>query len=132
MLFLFLRPLLALTEAASADQTGTTYRLTPGESDGVSDASQLFKAFIDVSQSGGATSPTVDVVVETSHDGQSWVPVAYATQLTGDSSGHELKELVALGPYVRAKSVLGGGTKPDHTVSVKLASNGDFKLQAIS
>ena len=132
MLFRFLRPLLVFTEAGDADQTGTTYKLTPGESDPINDSAQLFKVFIDASQAGGATSPTVDVVIETSHDGQSWVPVASATQLTADGSAHELKDLLALGPFVRARSVLAGGTKPDHTAVVKLASNGDFKLEALT
>ena len=124
--------LLAVTSETDSPQTGTAYTVLPEEADGISDANQSFKAFFDVTQSGGATSPTTDVHLQTSHDGTNWVNVVSATQLTADGAVHEFKDVSAIGPFVRAVSALGGGTAPNHTVTVKLASNGPFRLLALS
>ena len=42
----------------------------------------------------------------------------------------EFKEVEALGAYVRAKTTLGGGTKPNHTAKVIVACTHPFTLQA--
>jgi hypothetical protein len=129
-LFRHLRTLLAVSEATAEAQAGKTYAVLPSDGDGVGDHQQSWRAFIDISQSGGDTSPTTDCELQTSHDGKSWITAAKATQLTEDGEGHELKELSALGPYVRAVTTLGGGSAPNHKVTVKLASTGPFSTQA--
>ena len=129
-LFRHLRTLLTVSEATDEAQTGKTYAVLPSDGDSVGDHQQSWRAFIDISQSGGDTSPTTDCALQTSHDGDSWITAASATQLTGDGEGHEMKELAALGPFVRAVTTLGGGSNPSHTVTVKLASTGPFSTQA--
>jgi len=124
--------LLEVTEATSEDQTGSTWAVLPSEGDGVADPSQGFGVFITATQDGGATSPTTDVTVETSVDGDNWVEVASATQLTADGTQTEMDTIDNLGPYVRATTTLGGGTAPDHTVSVVLTSDAPFKLVQVS
>ena len=112
------------------DAVGPEYRVVPSDLDDIDDAAQKWLVFVNATQSGGATSPTTDVIVETSFDdGGSWVEVAKATQLTGDGGAPELIELTALGPRIRASKVLGGGTKPNSSAVVRLASNGMFKVQ---
>ena len=131
-LYRHISTLLSQTEAANTAKTGSSFVIIADESDGVNDTQQSFKAFFDVTQSGGATSPTTDVHLQTSHDGTNWVNVVSATQLTADGAVHEFKDVSAIGPFVRAVSSLGGGTAPNHTVTVKLASNGPFRLLALS
>ena len=128
-LFRNLQTLFAMSEAKSTAQTGTGYRVVANQGDDTSDTSQLFRAFISATQSGGVTSPTTDVNVETSWDGTSWFKVANSTQLTADGTTHEWKEIAALGPWVRATTTLGGATKPSHLVVVKLVSTAPFKLR---
>lgn len=131
-MFRNLKTLLSVTEAVALDQTGTRYAILPSEEDGVADHQVSWRAFIDVAQAGGETAPTTDVALETSHDATSWVNICSATQLTGDGAGHEFKEITAIGPFVRARTILGGGTKPNHTVTVKLACNASFALHPMS
>ena len=126
--FRHVRTVLAMSKAKTENQSGETLRLVPGEGDGVNDTSQLFRVFFDVVQSGGASSPTTDVSLETSHDGSSWIKLVGSTQVTADATTHEWKEVTCVGPYVRATTTVGGGTKPSHQVTVKLASTAPFKL----
>jgi hypothetical protein len=110
------------------DVVGHEHTVVPSDLDNVGDADQAWHVFVAATQSGGATSPTTDVIVETSFDGGStWAEVASATQLTGDGGKPELIALKALGPRLRATKKLGGGTKPNSTAVVLLASNGLFK-----
>jgi hypothetical protein len=124
--------LFALTEASAEAQTGSSYAVLPADGDGQADSAQGFRALISATQSGGATSPTTDVKVETSADGTNWVEVAGSTQLTADGSTYEFKALEALGPLVRARTALGGGTLPSHTAKVVLVSNGPFRLKKVA
>ncbi len=108
--------------------TSNEFTVVPSDIDDINDADQKWHALISATQSGGVTSPTTDVVVETSFDGgTTWFEVATATQLTGDGGKPELVELKALGPRIRASKKLAGGTKPNSTAVVLLASNGLFK-----
>ena len=110
------------------DVVGNVHTVIPSDLDDVSDANQAWHVFVDATQSGGVTAPTTDVIIETSFDGgTTWAPVATATQLTGDGGAPELIQLKVLGPRIRATKKLGGGTKPDSTAVVLLASNGLFK-----
>lgn len=124
--------LLEVSDATDEAQTGSTYAVLPQDGDKLNDAQQGWHAFFDLTQSGGATSPTTDAILETSHDGTNWVEVVKATQLTQDGEGHEFKAISALGPYVRAVTAVGGATAPNHTATVKLASNGPFRLKAVA
>ena len=112
----------------NSDTVGNVHTVVPSDNDDIDDANQKWQFVITVTQANGATSPTTDVIVETSFDGGStWAEVASATQLTGDGGKPELIALKALGPRLRATKKLGGGTKPNSTAVVLLASNGLFK-----
>ena len=124
--------LLDVSEATATAQTGSTYSVVPADGDGQADSAQGFRAFLFATQSGGATSPTTDVKVETSPDGTNWIEVASITQLTADGSKGELDAITALGPNVRARTLLAGGTAPNHTAKVVLASNGPFRLLKVA
>jgi hypothetical protein len=128
-LFRNVQTVLSMSAASNQDQAGTAYRVVPNEGDQVLDHDQVFQVFFDVTQSGGASSPTTDVSLETSHDGSSWFKLVGATQRTADGTTHEWKAATAVGPWVRATTALGGGTKPNHQVTVKLASSAPFKLR---
>ena len=125
------RALLAVITAANTDQTGSKKVVLPSDGDRVSDQAQAYRVFFDITQSGGVTAPTTDVKLQTSHDKTNWVTVASATQLTADGEVHELADVTALGPFVRAITQLGGATKPNHTAIVVLASNAPFRLKTV-
>ena len=131
MLFRHIKTLLEVSEAQDTDETGSSYVIAPSASDSVEDHSQAFRVFFDATQANGATSPTTDVHLQTSHDGTNWFTIHSATQLTADGSLHEWEQVTALGPYVRAITTLAGGTNPDHTAKVVLASTSPFSLTAV-
>mgnify|MGYP000862453069 CR=1 FL=1 len=120
--------LLEIADATATAQTGSTYAIVPADGDGQVDSNQGFRVFVFATQSGGATSPTTDAKIETGPDGTNWVEVATMTQLTADGSRGELKSITALGPFLRARTVLAGGTAPNHTARIILASDGPFRL----
>lgn len=123
--------LLTVAVASNVAVTGDKKRIVPLDADGVADKDQAFRVFFDLTQEGGADSPTTDAYLETSHDGTSWVQAAKATQLTTNAAGHEFAEVAALGPWVRARTALGGGTPPNHTAKVVLASTAPFRLSSL-
>jgi hypothetical protein len=129
-LFRHVQTLLAMSAASGDNQSGSSHRVVPNEGDLTNDTSQLFRAFFDVQQIGGASSPTTDVSVESSHDGSAWFKLVGSTQVTTETTMHEWKELAAIGPFLRVTTSLGGGTKPTHKVTVKIASTAPFKLRA--
>ena len=120
--------LLQTEESSAEDQTGTTYVLLADGGDSVPDHSQEYRVWFLITQIGGASSPTTDCILETSPDGDTWVTAASATQLTADGSVGEWKEIAALGSQIRVRTVLGGGTPPEHTATVILASTGGMRL----
>lgn len=61
------------------------------------------------------TNPTLDVALQTSHDGATWTTVASFARATGATS--ERKRFAGLDRYVRVVSTL-GGTAPSFTFSV--------------
>ncbi len=124
--------LLAVTgNAVSTDQTGSIYRIETSAEDGTKDTEQTYQVYFKLSQAGGATSPTTKVKLQTSPDKTSWVDVVESTQLTADGSKTELKDVsgAPLLPFVRAVTVLGGATKPNHTCEVRLVSDGSFRAR---
>ena len=126
-----IQPLINVTTPSNLAQTGTIYLILPME--GIGDESdQDFRAFIDATQSGGASSPTTDVFIQTSGNGTNWINVANMTRLTATGEQHEFVSIGHLGPYIRVISVLAGGTLPNHTVTVKLASDRSFRLRVAS
>jgi len=124
--------LLAVTSAVATDQVGSTFVVLPADGDRLNDKDQSFRAFFHATQDGGVTAPTTDVRLETSDDKTNWVSVVAATQLTQNGSVHEFKDVTALGPYVRTVTVLAGATKPNHTATVTLVSNGPFRIKKVS
>lgn len=124
--------LLTVTGASVAtDQTGATFRLETSAEDGIKDTEQTWQVYFKLTQAGGATSPTVKVKLQTSPNKTDWVDVVESTQLTADGGKFEIKDVSGgpLLPYVRAVTVLGGATKPNHTAEVRLVSDGSFRAR---
>ncbi len=124
----FKKPLLTVTVAVNTAQEGDAKVMLEGAEEG----ELAFKVWFDLTQAGGATSPTMKAVLQTSHDGTKWADVVESTQLTADGALSEWKPVADLGPYVRAVTVLGGATLPDHTAAVYLMSHNPFKLKLAS
>ena len=87
-----------------------------------------------VYQSGGASSPTSQIKIQTSPDNVNWVDNVESTQLTATGDKAETKSHATLPilRYVRAVTTLGGGTNPNHTSEVRIISNGPFRLKSVS
>lgn len=110
--------LLSLSAASTANQTGNKYVIIARD-----ERDPIYAAVaITVSQSGGASSPTVSVIVESSADGTNWVEL-HKVDLSSTTTVTELEAADVVGPYVRARSVLGGGTLPSHTFDAKLLTS---------
>ena len=125
--------LLAVTTAVATDQTGTTYRIETNSEDGIPDTEQDFQFYFYGSQSGGASSPTSQLKIQTSPDNENWADLVESTQLTADGDLAETKSHATLPllKFVRAVTVLGGGTKPNHTCEVRIVSNGSFRCKTV-
>lgn len=131
MLFRYQRTVLAVTTATNEDQTGDTYAVLPNEELGEAAEPPSYRVWFILTQSGGASSPTTDCVLQGSPDGTNFATLKSATQVTTSTTSVEWKELEGLSAYVRVKSTLGGGTKPNHALKVVLASTRPFKLQEV-
>lgn len=130
-LFRYVHPLLKVPQAVASNEVGETFVIVPSDSDRTEDHQISFRAFIDATQSGGSSAPTVTVYLQTSHNGSSWVDAIVPIQLNADGTTNQFVAIQAVGPFVRAKTVLGGNPKPNHTVMVALAADGAFRLQAV-
>jgi len=115
--------LLSVPTNTTANQTGTTFIVVARDE---VDPIQAAVA-ITASQSDGASSPTVSVICETSADGVNWVE-AHKVDLSSTTTATELEVVTILGPYVRARSVLGGGTRPNHNCKVSLLTTEPIQL----
>lgn len=110
----------------NSDQTGPSHLLRTNEQDAMPDASQEWGCWVEVEQSNGASSPTVSVKLQGSVDGNSWIDLGTAVNTSTTEKKVSWQKLTAVLSRVRAVTVLGGGTKPDHKVKVMLTSTGTF------
>lgn len=117
--------------SATASTTGDAYDLNEIEN---TSEDELYFLAVHLTQSGGASSPTSKVTVQTSPDKTTWIDVVSSTQLTADGTVDEIKDpTLPLLRYIRAKTVLGGGTAPTHSAVVFLTSNvGMPKLKKVT
>jgi hypothetical protein len=123
--------LLAFASIA-AGQNGASYYVRGNQSDDVRDNGQGFAVAFELSQSGGATSPTTDAKLQTSLDGTVWEDVVVATQLTSSVTTLEIVQVaVPIYRLIRAITTVGGGTPPSHAGNLYLISNGNFSLTAV-
>lgn len=119
--------------AATAAVQGSSKQIRPQPGDNVSDDQQQFKFACSVTANGGSGSPTCQVVIHGSIDGQTWFPIANGTAFAADNAAHEefctdVNGMV-MPPYVRAVTVPGGTTPPTSmTVKVWVTSNADFTI----
>jgi len=121
--------LLAITSAVNSNQTGSKHVILEGNH---GDTELAFKVWFDLTQAGGATSPTTKAILQTSHDGVSWADIVESTQLTADGALSEWKVATDIGPFVRVVTVLGGATLPNHTAAVYLLSHNHFNTKTVS
>ena len=124
------KSLLSMSAPAATAQTGASYRIFGNPVDGIPETQQSFRVYFRNVQAGGATSPTSQVKLQSSYDGTNWFDVASSTQLTADGSKAEMADIAALGPYVRAITLVSGATAPNHTATCLLVSNAAFTLKA--
>ena len=126
--------LLLISTAVAAEETGPTYRIDTNAEDGVKDHEQTFQVYFYNSQSGGASSPTSQLVLQTSPDNERWYDLVESTELSADGEKIESKDVngAPLLRFVRVRTALGGGTKPHHTAEVRLLSNGSFRCKTVA
>lgn len=118
--------LLTQSSAIATNLTGATLTLL-GSEDDVPGSAQTFKVWFEATLSNG-NAPTWDGVVETSPDGVKWVTVASATQRTAAGAYAEIKDATLVSVKVRARITVGGTAAPDWTGTVRLLSDGGFRL----
>lgn len=116
----------------TASENGAIYRIVPKRNQDL--VNGAFRAFLVATQSGGASSPTTDLKVQTSVDGTNWIDWTSVTQLTADGTNEELEGANSqdLGVYVRAVLTLGGGTAPTVAAKVLIASNIKFTVESVT
>lgn len=123
----YIKTLLEVDSGTSGVE-GDAYAILPSETDIVPDTGQGFRLFLEATQAGIGG---VDLLVETSPDGETWYEVATLdTPLAEAGSVAEFQSSVDLGPYVRASSVL-TGSPSDHAAKVRLASSAPFRITAV-
>lgn len=118
--------------AVAVTTSGKGYRILPAQADQQTDDVQDFRFVTSLNFSGGATSPTAQLVIQGSLDGANWMDVATGTVRTADGSYPEVIDAstAVLLPWVRARLVLGGGTNPNVYASVEVISNGPFAVSS--
>lgn len=122
--------LLSVTVAVNTNQTGTPFRIA-GQDPSL--GPPAVKISTVVSASGGASTPTAQVVIETSADGITWIQAAQGTARAADASTYpEVLDPTNgfLELFVRARLVLGGGTLPNATCQVEVVGDRPFVLIA--
>lgn len=122
--------LLAVTVATNTTQTGTAFRLAPQDP---ATGAPVVKVSTVVSATGGASTPTAQVVLETSADGTTWLTAATGAARAADGQTYAevldpANGFVEL--YVRARLVLAGGTPPSATCQVEVVADRAFVLLA--
>ena len=117
----------------TATYDGAAYLLAPIDGDEIDGQNQEFRAFFVVTTTGGASTPTADLIVQTSNDNVNWLTWVAATQVTTATTLVELKGATSLdcGRYVRAKLSLGGGTAFTTAAKLQILSNGRFTATAV-
>lgn len=119
--------------AIIASATGAAYLLAPLDGDELDGQNQEFRAALVMTTTGGASTPTADLIIETSNDGTNWMTWVQSSQVTTATTLTEIKGASALdlGRYVRARVALAGGTPFTTTVSLAIVSNGRFTATAV-
>jgi len=123
--------LLLVATAVATDSVGETFRVETSGEDDLSDHEQDYLIYLYTVQQGGADRPTSRVRVQTSPNGEDWVDLVESTKLTSDGVKVETRAGTGtpLLKYVRAITVLGGGTNPDHRCDVRIVSTAPFRLR---
>lgn len=112
--------------------SGTAWRVLPDASDNQGDAVQDFKFVTSFTMSGGAGSPTAQVVIQGSMDGTDWIDLATGASRTADGTYKELLDNTSMPllPFIRARFSLGGTTAPNVYGVVDLISTAAFQLSS--
>jgi hypothetical protein len=110
-----------LRPKANLSGAGTTYSPTFGSVDFVGNK---YSAILD-SNAGGGTNPTLDVKLQTSYDGTTWVdvPSGAFTQVTASPSA-QIKVNDNVGVQFRYAYTIGGTGTPNFTFGIALVGAG--------
>lgn len=119
--------------AKTASENGEVYEIKPVRHTDIDQSELELKAWCVVTTTGGASSPTADLVIETSADAVNWYTWDSITQITTATTSTQFLSTTdkVFFRYVRARLALGGGTAPTTTARVLLCSNGKFTLEAV-
>jgi len=113
--------------AVAVSTNGTAYIPVPKE-DAESNAITKVRALFYLDQSGGSSSPTSKLKIQTSVDAVYWADVVESSTLTTTDSLCEESPEIAIGPYVRSALVLSGGVAPTCTGYVCLICTAPLDL----
>lgn len=116
----------------AASASGTPWRVLPDASDNQGDSIQDFKFVTTLTMSGGAGSPTAQVVIQGSMDGVDWIDLATGTSRTTDGTYKEVLDNTSMPllPFIRARFSLGGTTAPSVYGIVDVISTAAFQLSS--
>ena len=116
----------------TATMNGQGQRILPDQSDRQSDSTQEFKFITVLVFTGGANSPTAQIIIQGSVDGVAWFDVLPGTDRTDPGTYNEALDSNTIGllPWVRAKLVIAGGTAPGVVAAVDVVSTGPFSFSS--
>ena len=122
--------ILSVPSATAEVATGSTYRISPNDSDVTRDHDQTFAVHLTLTLSGGA-SPTGNIIIESSADGgTTWAQVAELGTLTGAGTSTKIVDVPRFAPLVRARTNLTGS--PNHTAAAYLLSSDSFTPSVVA
>lgn len=140
MLFRDFTTLLDETAAGSGPLTGDTIALNPLPTDQVPNHAQEVVVVASGEFSGGAA-PSLQIIVESSSDGETWITMWTASFGQSPFSGAGFPRVVAtavldpsaLFTFVRARTVPGGNTPPDQDrVKVQIGSTAPLRGRRVA
>lgn len=100
-----------------------------------SDDNQVYSFLASIRCNGGASSPVCNVIIEGSADKTLWFPLAQTADVVANDTPVQLGASEVTGaripPYLRARTVPGGGTPPTSIIATAwVISSNDFILEA--
>ena len=117
----------------TATLNGIGVRVFPDQSDRQGDSIQEFRFMTSLVFSGGASSPTAQLILQGSIDGMSWIDLVLGTVRNEAGTYYEGLDSNNVGilPWVRARLVIGGGTPPGVVAGVDIISTAPFTLSLV-
>ena len=117
-------------DKVNTDQVGLAFRLQPSGDDPTGDYQQTFELHAVLSMKGEPDKQGVRAKLQTSMDKEHWIDVVETARLTENTTRAQTRQGgQTLLTWVRAVTELQGVTKPAHTATVWLVSDGPFRCR---